>query len=388
MKRFSILIIVFILFLGANVAFWKEGSGADKKDVSPSFGDVREGWKVFNKKNCVQCHSIWGEGGKEGPDLGTSSESYVTQPRLAALMWNHWPAMWARISAKKISLKKIDHQEMADLFAFLYFIGYTAEPGDPRRGEKVMEIKSCGNCHNIREGRKEDLSRWGTFFDPILWAQMMWSYSPRMEQEMKRKGLDSIKFKGNEMSDLVAYIRSFSPKVEKAYLFPGAPSAGEKLFIQKGCIHCHAPKGELDLTKDKYSIRPLTQLAGAMWNHSYQLWEGMEEKGIVRPSLSPQEMAEITAYLFSISYFDESGNADSGKILFVKKQCNVCHNKEAKRLDLSRLRGQISPIFMAQTLWNHGSEMLERMRNKNIPWEKFYYNDMSDLMEYLNGGML
>ena len=122
--------------------------------------------------------------------------------------------------------------------------------------------------------------------------------------------------------------------------------------------------------------------------YSGLLWEGMDEKGIVRPSLSPQEMAEITAYLFSISYFDESGNADSGKTLFVKKQCIVCHNKEAKRLDLSRLRGQISPIFMAQTLWNHGSEMLERMRNKNIPWEKFYYNDMSDLMEYLNGGML
>jgi len=291
MKRFSILVIVFILFLGTNVAFWKEGSGADKKDVPPLFGDVREGWKVFNKKNCVQCHSIWGEGGKEGPDLRTSFEIYVTQPRLAALMWNHWPAMWARISAKKIPLKKIDNKEMADLFAFLYFIGYMAEPGDPRKGEKVMEIKPCGNCHNVREGRKEDLSRWGTFFDPILWAQMMWNYAPQMEQEMKRKGLPSIKFKGNEMSDLVAYIRSFSPKVEKAYLF-------------------------------------------------------------------------------SIRYFDKSGDVDWGKTLFVKKQCIVCHNKEAKRLDLSRLKGQISPIFMAQTLWNHGSEMLERMRNKKIPWEK------------------
>ena len=32
-------------------------------------------------------------------------------------------------------------------------------------------------------------------------------------------------------------------------------------------------------------------------------------------------------------------------------------------------------------------ELLERMRKKKISWEKFYYNDMTDLMEYLNQGM-
>jgi hypothetical protein len=42
---------------------------------------------------------------------------------------------------------------------------------------------------------------------------------------------------------------------------------------------------------------------------------------------------------------------------------------------------------MVQTLWNHGSEMLERMKSKKVSWEKFYYNDMADLIEYLNRGM-
>lgn len=387
MKRLGLWVFVFFLFLGGNSVFWSEGREADKKDEYPLFGDVKEGWKVFNKKNCVQCHSIFGGGGKEGPDLGISSESYVTPSRLAALMWNHWPAMRERMSAKKIPLEKIERKEMADLFAFLYFIGFMAEPGDPKKGEKVMEIKSCGNCHDIQEGRKGNLNRWGTFFDPILWAQMMWNHAPQMEQEMKKKALPTIKFQGYEMSDLVAYIRSFSPKVEKVYLFPGDPSFGAELFIQKGCIQCHATNREMDLSRDKYSFKTLTELGGAMWNHSYQLWKEMEGKKIVRPSLSLQEMADITAYLFSIRYFDEPGDPSSGKTLFVKRRCIACHSKESGRRDLSRLKGQISPIFMAQALWNHGSEMLARMRNKKITWGKFYYNDMADLIVYLNRGM-
>ena len=386
MKRSRIWVFLLFLFLGGSVVFCTEGRGADKKDPY-LFGDVKEGWKVFNKKKCVQCHSIWGEGGKEGPDLGTSPESHVTPTRLAALMWNHWPEMRARISAKKIPLQRIEKKEMADLFSFLYFMGYMDETGNPQKGKLVMDSKSCATCHDLPGGERGNLNRWGTFYDPILWAQMMWNHVPQMQQEMKKKGLPNIEFRGDEMSDLVAYIRSFSPRIDKVYLFPGNPSSGEGLFNQKGCIQCHTPKGEMDLSKDKYSLRTLTQFAGAMWNHSYQRWKEMEGKGILRPSLSIQEVADLTAYLFSIRYFDEPGDPDRGKTLFVKKQCILCHNKEARALNLSRLKGQISPVFMAQTLWNHGSGMLERMKKKKVSWEKFYYNDMVDLMEYLNRGM-
>ncbi len=357
MKRLGIWIFVFCLFLVGNVAFWNEGGGAEKKDEYLLFGDVKDGWKVFNRKNCVQCHSIFGEGGKEGPDLGISSESYVTPSRLAAMMWNHWPAMRERISAKKIPLEKIERKEMADLFAFLYFVGYMAERGDQKKGKRVIEIKSCANCHNIQEGREGNLNRWGTFYDPILWAQMMWSHAPQIEQEMKKKALPTIKFQGYEMGDLVAYIRSFSPKVEKVFILPGDPSSGADLFIQKGCIHCHAPRGEINLSKDKYSFRTLTELAGVMWNHSSELWKEIEGKGIVRPSLSPQEMADIIAYFFSIRYFDEPGDPNSGKTLFVRKRCIACHGKES---------GEMEPLSVERSDLPHlyGSGVMEpRIRN-------------------------
>jgi uncharacterized protein (DUF3820 family) len=42
---------------------------------------------------------------------------------------------------------------------------------------------------------------------------------------------------------------------------------------------------------------------------------------------------------------------------------------------------------MAQAMWNHGPEMLERMRKTKMPWQKINEKEMVDLMEYLNRGM-
>ena len=114
----------------------------------------------------------------------------------------------------------------------------------------------------------------------------------------------------------------------------------------------------------------------------------MERRGISFPTLTSQEMADLVAYLFSTRYFDEPGNPEKGKSVFVKKQCNTCHVKGAKTGDLSLLKGQISPIFMARTMWNHGPEMLERMSKAKVPWQKMDGKEMADLMEYVNQGMV
>ncbi len=349
-------------------------------------GDVREGWQVFNDKKCIQCHSIWGEGGKEGPDLGRLSESYASQDRLASMMWNHAPEMWARMAAKKIQLPEIDRREMANLFAFLYFIRYVDEAGNPQKGKDLMETKACAQCHSVTAGTKGDLSHWGTYSNSILWAQMMWNHPLPTEEEAKVKELPRVKFEGFEMVDLVSYIRSLNPK-PKIYLSPGDPAFGERSFAQRACIRCHTPSGEYDLEKRKYYRRTVAQFAGMMWNHSQELWKEMEEKGIEYRSFSTEEMADMVAYLFQIRYFDEPGDPVEGKTVFIRKQCNLCHAKKSKIRDLSGLKGQISPIFMAQALWNHGPEMLRRLKEKKIPWQKFYYREMADLMEYLNQGM-
>ncbi len=386
MKRIYMWSLVGLLLLGGNIFLCLQAKGAEKKTGYLLPGDIKEGWKVFYQKGCIQCHAIWGEGGKGGPDLGTLPQAYVSQAQLAALMWNHGPEMWERMIGRKIPFEKITKKEMADLFAFLYFIRYMDEPGDLRNGKAIVD-SACGKCHSIKGGTKSDLSRWGMYTNPILWAQMMWNHSSQMEQERKRTGVPRFEFKGKEMVDLIAYIRSLNPGAEKVYLSPGDPKSGERLFSEKGCIQCHAPGGAYDLSRRKEFPRTLAQLAGVMWNHSEEMRKGMEKKGIPFPHLSAQEMSDLVAYLFSTRYFDEPGNVERGKAAFIQKHCNLCHKKGAKERDLSQLKGEISPIFMAQAMWNHGPEMLERMRKAKVPWQKIDGKEMIDLMEYLNQGM-
>jgi mono/diheme cytochrome c family protein len=386
MKKIYTWSLIVLLFLWGNIFFMIQVEGAEKKTGYLLPGDIKEGWRVFYQKGCIQCHSIWGEGGKGGPDLGTLPQAYVSQAQLAALMWNHGPEMWGRMIAKKIPFEKIGKKEMADLFAFLYFIRYMDEPGDFRKGKTIVD-SACSKCHTTKEGTKSDLSRWGMYTNPILWAQMMWNHSSQMEKEIKRTGFPRFEFKGKEMVDLIAYIRSLNPGAEKVYLSPGDPKSGERLFAKKGCIQCHASGGEYDLSRKKEFPRTLAQLAGVMWNHSEEMRKSMEKKGIPFPHLSSQEMADLVAYLFSTRYFDEPGNVEKGKNVFIKNQCNLCHKKGAEKGDLSQLKGEISPIFMAQAMWNHGPKMLERMREAKVPWQKMDGKEMVDLMEYLNQGM-
>ena len=384
MDRLKVSLFVALLSVG-HLLYWGHGMAAEKEEYLV-MGDVKEGWKVFHQKKCSQCHSIWGEGGKGAPDLGTLPKVYISQAQLAALMWNHGPEMWGRMVTRRIPFLRFEKKEMADLFAFLYFLRYMDEPGDPQKGKALMEAKGCGQCHSLREGAKGDLSRWAMYTNPILWAEMMWNHTPQMEQEMKKKGVARAEFKGDEMGDLIAYIRSVRPGAEKVYLSPGDPQEGGRLFGRKGCVTCHAPGSPLDLSRKKDFPRTLAHLAGTMWNHSYEMWKGMTERGL-RPSLSPQEMADVIAYLFSIRYFDEPGDPRRGEAVFVKKQCILCHGKGGRGPDLSKLKGMISPISMAETMWNHGPEMLERMRQTNVPWQKIDGKEMADLMEYLNRGI-
>jgi len=387
MKYITVHLVISFLCLGTGAILYHQISEAAVKEDYVLPGNVKRGWEVFTAKKCGLCHSIWGEGGKGGPDLGILPESYVSPSQLAALMWSHGPEMWGKMRTRRIPSLKIDKREMADLFAFLYFIRYMDEPGDAKKGQMLMESKGCVKCHAVKKGEKEDLIRWGMYVNPILWAEIMWNHAPQMGKEIERSGISGVEFKGREMVDLIAYIRSLRGNIEKVYLSPGDPTSGEKIFTQKGCIQCHAPGGKMDLGRRKDFPRTLAQLAGTMWNHSNKMGKEMEAKGIIYPSFSSQEMADLIAYLFSSRYFDEPGSPAQGKTVFAVKQCILCHAKGAKGPTLSNLKGQISPIFMAQVMWNHGPAMLETMSKAKVPWQKINEKEMVDLMEYLNQGM-
>ncbi len=174
---------------------------------------------------------------------------------------------------------------------------------------------------------------------------------------------------------------------------PDDPLAGGRLFIEKGCVRCHAINGEggaggPDLGKAK-TDRGFLELAGVMWNHSPRMDEEFGRQKFSRPTFTEDEMAKIIAFVYFLNYFDNPGDRERGQALFVEKGCQRCHavggrgGQVGKALDsYSRYA---SPIFISTGMWNNGARMAETMRQLGIPRPTFMPGDVRDIMAYIRG---
>jgi hypothetical protein len=100
------------------------------------------------------------------------------------------------------------------------------------------------------------------------------------------------------MADIVAYLYSVR------YFASGSVQPGYAVASQKGCLNCHALRGERgksasDLTKAKGLDSPAAVLA-ALWNHTL-LTPTVSGKKLDWPGFTPQEMADLMAMLQSVS---------------------------------------------------------------------------------------
>jgi cytochrome c551/c552 len=172
---------------------------------------------------------------------------------------------------------------------------------------------------------------------------------------------------------------------------PRDPTIGARLFVGKGCVKCHALKGEggkagPDLGKIELGDTQL-DLAGKLWNHIPSMARGMEQAKIMKPNLSGEEMTEISAYLYFLKFFDETGNPTRGKYLFNEKGCNHCHPLTGKGTEgepgLDQFPQNISPVFLSQSIWNHGPVMIAQMVKIGMKWPLFEGTEMMDLLEYI-----
>lgn len=213
------------------------------------------------------------------------------------------------------------------------------------------------------------------------------SCSPDARRDEKKKP-PLAKIPKGEMNDLISYIRSVSPAQEEVYLSLGNPESGKTLFSQRGCGTCHSVgegKG-IDLTKTQPFPSTFSQMAAMMWNHLPKMSSLMEEKKIGTFALSAQDMADLISYVFSARYFKHHGNKELGRKMFSEKKCDLCHAGEnpSGGTDFSKQREEITPVFLACAMWNHGQTMLKEMRTKGIDWPKFENDEIENLLEYLN----
>jgi mono/diheme cytochrome c family protein len=359
------------------------------------FGDPTKGQSLFVSKGCVECHAVRGAGGRIGPDLGRTAVKGSFY-EIAAAMWNHAVVMGEKMTELRLVRPTFKEDELADLLAFLYFLNYFDEPGDPNVGKVLFAQKHCIQCHSLgrvggASGPRLDTLPRGT--SPLRIAQDLWNHGPAMVPAIRRMGLDIPKFNGSEIIDLFAYLRSQGQRrATREFRSAGDPARGRRLFTEKGCSRCHSVLdggGDIGPDLGKAELRgSVTQLAGRMWNHWPAMAEAMGALGMAPPTFKGEEVADVFAYLFISRYEGRPGDLSGGRKAYREKGCVVCHGEKGDGGIGPALKGGSGETKeqITQRMWNHVPGMRERMGAHQIPWPRVDAEELASLIALITDG--
>jgi cytochrome c2 len=364
-----------------------------KETYLPS--DPLKGTVHFSDKGCDRCHSIDGQGGNFGPDLARS-EIDGSLLDLVAMMWNHSPEMSRIMDDLAVGRPRMTSAELSEIAAYVYYIAYFDSPGDIATGARVFTDKGCNNCHRVGGiGRKvgPDLSPIKKYVSPIFLMQMMWNHGSQIRAKMSELGVSWPEFNGDEVADLMAFLRDASAVTdpERIFMRPGNPKIGEQLFREKRCISCHRvfDAGRAvgpDLRKSTFH-KSASSIAAVMWNHGPAIWDKMDELGLAKPKFESNEMADLTAFLYFLRFLESPSDAARGELLFRQKGCQNCHHfGEAQVMGsygLSFSDGEDAALDVAAAMWNTADEMSDMMTRKRLEWPRFQAGELNDLIHYI-----
>ncbi|MDR3669082.1 MAG: c-type cytochrome [Ignavibacteriaceae bacterium] len=347
----SVSIIVYA-FAKDNKYFQEKQS--DNKNLP---GNPLDGRIVFEKNKCINCHSINGTGGKIGPDF--NSDNFLSGDYdLITEMWNHSPKMLKMIDQMNANQQKISAKDFRRLRYFISFLGYMSKTGNVSQGRDLFVQMRCNECHSVGKTipGKIDLNKTGYNASPVNLAQTMWNHAAEMNQKQKASNIKISVFKGNDFTNLAAYLESISVQgKKKSLMFPGNPVLGEKLFNSKNCAECHL-KENIGISFNNINLhKSVIEIAGMMWNHSGLMESAMGEHKISWPTLKDNEMGNLIAYLYYYNSEQVNGSVEEGQKMLESKGCLNCHFKGNKYKTLSA--ADIKPFDnvdeLFSKLWEH-----------------------------------
>jgi len=368
--------------------------GVRSQTASPIPGDPIAGRRIFVERDCVRCHSIWGNGGTLGPDFATVGAGRSLQ-QLAGMFWNHTPRMIETVRERGFNWPSFTEQELADIISYVYYVKLFDEPGDRELGRRWFREKRCGDCHSLggQGGRGGPaLDGYARYMAPIMLAQGMWNHGPAMQALQARRGVPIPTFIGREMADLQAFIRHNSSFGNRDLVLhkPPDPNLGKRLFGSKGCAGCHGADGRgtavaPDLRTATQRLR-VSEIAGQLWNHSAQMSRVTLVQGVAFPRFRGTEMADVIAFMYYLRFYESQGNLKTGETLFVRKGCATCHGRgtgPSTALDLSKSEAVLTPLKLATAMWDHAPAMYDRTQLQHLEWPRFEGDEMRDLSAYL-----
>lgn len=260
---------------------------------------------------------------------------------------------------------QLTDSQAGDLLSWFFAAGYFDEPGEAGRGEHLFTKSGCHVCHLMEsdQGGGMAVAKWNLAGAADL-LQGVWNHWPAMNAAMGRRRLVWPSVSAGQMRDLLAFAQSRFPNANPPQMKAGSIANGRKLFEEKGCRDCHSN----DTGLGQYPLyRSLTELAASFWNHVPMMTR--EPAPINRV-----EMDDILAFLWSVRYFEGSGNARRGARIFQAKRCAECH--------MAAARSNFANAAMIAGLWKHSPAVIEQMRQRSIKWPKFTETEMLDLIAF------
>jgi mono/diheme cytochrome c family protein len=250
-------------------------------------GDRGRGARVFEQLKCSTCHGV--TSAKVEGILPVAEWGGPRDPvELAQKMWNHSGAMRDAFAREGVAPPKLASQDLADLLAFAQGQpGKKASkrkyaPSAPGQGEKVYRESGCEGCHS---GDRSLASR-PTRYSMTDFGAAMWNHSGK-------PGAKAGTLAYEQMYDLVGYLVHLQLLEER-----GDVEHGRKVFDEKKCATCHSgPGGKGPDLAGQAGLMTSFRMVEVLWKHGPAMHETMKADGISWPRLSPDEMADLGAYL-------------------------------------------------------------------------------------------
>jgi cytochrome c len=190
-----------------DIASYLRQASTTDVEVRLSVGNPKNGRILFEEKRCADCHV--GEGKRKRIEVGLIKidlKKGVTE--VASAMWNHGQAMLEFMQRESIDWPRFAKNEMADIIAYIYFLGFEDQPGDPAKGQRVFQDKGCNGCHaKGGQGKGPDLGSIRKISTPVRMIQLMWNHAGEMEDLLITKNKRWPELTTNEMRDLYGYLR-------------------------------------------------------------------------------------------------------------------------------------------------------------------------------------
>lgn len=198
-----------------DVFAYVQGGGQSRTGT----GDPSRGWELFQKKSCVDCHTLAGRRpvaqlkvateSNDPPPLGTDTLP-PTLSEFGETMLNHVPDMRHLMSASHKSPPTFANGELTDIAVFLYSLRYTEPTGSPEIGASVFQWRHCAACHgaDASGGAAPALRGRGQNYTAVRLAAGLWRHGAQMYERTQRDHQSWPELQESDIGDLLAFLNT------------------------------------------------------------------------------------------------------------------------------------------------------------------------------------